>query len=97
MKARRAALSIALTMTVAACGSTPPDYSSVWSTPATTTASPTTSSAPQPIAEYLYGVGVTGEQIPLDKLTDIAVTLPRPPGWTKYNNSNFSPGTEVIA
>ena len=84
-------------MTVAACGSTPPDYSSVWTTPATTTATPTTSGKPQPIAEYLYGVGVTGEQIPLDKLTDITVTLPRPPGWTKYSNSNFSPGTEVIA
>ncbi|BBY57542.1 hypothetical protein MSAR_06780 [Mycolicibacterium sarraceniae] len=42
-------------------------------------------------------MGVSGEQIPLDKLTDIAVTLPRPPGWTTYSNSNFSPGTEVIA
>ena len=84
-------------MTVAACGSRPPDYSSVWTTPATTTAPPSTPGKPQPIAEYLYGVGVTGEQIPLDKLTDITVTLPRPPGWTKYSNSNFSPGTEVIA
>jgi hypothetical protein len=84
-------------MTVAACGSTPPDYSSVWTTPATTTAPPSTPGKPQPIAEYLYGVGVTGDQIPLDKLTDITVTLPRPPGWTKYSNSNFSPGTEVIA
>ncbi|BBY65097.1 putative lipoprotein LpqT [Mycolicibacterium helvum] len=97
MRARSAALVLALAMTVAACGSTPPDYSSVWTTPATTTAPPTTSGKPQPIAEYLYGVGVTGEQIPLDKLTDITVTLPRPPGWTKYSNSNFSPGTEVIA
>lgn len=81
---------------LAGCGSTPPDYSSVFTSPATT-AAPTTSSTPQPIAQYLYGVGVTGEQIPLDKLTDIKVTLPRPPGWTKYSNSNFSPGTEVIA
>ncbi|MCX2931125.1 LpqN/LpqT family lipoprotein [Mycobacterium sp. CVI_P3] len=84
-------------MTVAACGTPPPDYSSVWTTPTTTTATPTTSETPQPIAEYLYGVGVTGEQIPLDKLTDITVTLPRPPGWSKYTNSNFSPGTTVIA
>ncbi|TGD87591.1 hypothetical protein BayCH28_13030 [Mycolicibacterium sp. CH28] len=84
-------------MTVAACGSTPPDYSSIWSTPATTAPTTTTSNKPQTISEYLYGVGVNGEQIPLDKLTDIKVTLPRPPGWTKYSNSNFSPGTEVIA
>jgi hypothetical protein len=97
VRARSATLSIGLAMTVAACGTTPPDYSSVWTTPATTTATPTTSGTPQPIAEYLYGVGVIGEQIPLDKLTDITVTLPRPSGWTKYSNSNFSPGTEVIA
>ncbi|WP_036340894.1 LpqN/LpqT family lipoprotein [Mycolicibacterium aromaticivorans] len=98
MRVGSAVLCIALATTVAACGSKPPDYSSIWSTPATTTtAAPTTSGKPQPIAEYLYGVGVVGEQIPLDKLTDITVTLPRPPGWTKYDNSNFSPGTEVIA
>ncbi len=97
MRALAAALAVALTMTVAACGSTPPDYSSIWSTPATTAPTTTTSSKPQTISEYLYGVGVNGEQIPLDKLTDIKVTLPRPPGWTKYSNSNFSPGTEVIA
>jgi hypothetical protein len=97
VRAPAAALAVALTMTVAACGSTPPDYSSIWSTPATTAPTTTTSNKPQTISEYLYGVGVNGEQIPLDKLTDIKVTLPRPPGWTKYSNSNFSPGTEVIA
>ena len=86
-------------MTVAACGSAPPDYSSVWTTPATTTttAAPTTTDKPQPIVEFLYGHQVVGEQIPLDKLTDITVTLLPPPGWTKHAKSNFSPGTEVIA
>ena len=42
-------------------------------------------------------LGVTGEQVPLDKLTDLTVTMPSPPGWTKYTNPNFSPGTEIIA
>ena len=84
-------------MTVTACGSDPPDYSSVWTSTPTTTTTTSSSDKPQPLAEYLYGLGVTGEQIPLDKLTDITVTLPRPPGWTKYANPNFSPGTEVIA
>lgn len=79
------------------CGSTPPDYSSVWTTPSTTTTTTTTSTSPTPIAQYLDSVGVTGEQVPLDKLTDLTVTLPRPPGWTQYSNPNFSPGTEVIA
>jgi hypothetical protein len=98
VKAGSAVVFIALALTVAACGTAPPDYSSVWTTPATTSAAaPTTTEKPQPFAEYLYGLGVTGEQIPLDKLTDLTVTLPRPAGWTKYSNSNFSPGTEVIA
>ncbi len=99
MRARSAALFLTLAMTVAACGSAPPDYSSVWSTPATTTtaAAPTTPDKPLPIVEFLYGHQVVGEQVPLDKLTDITVTLVPPPGWAKPATSNFSPGTEVIA
>ena len=101
MKARSAAVFLALAMTVAACGSKPPDYSSVWSTPATTSAqAPTTSAAPdkpQPIMEFLYGHQVAGEQVPVDKLTDITVTLQPPPGWIKPAKTNFAPGTEVIA
>lgn len=97
MKARAAVLSLALVLT--ACGSNPPDYSSIWTSSSTATTTTTTpaSDKPQPIAEYLYGLGVTGEQVPLDKLTDLTVTLPKPPGWTKYANPNFSPGTEMIA
>ncbi|HRD11596.1 MAG TPA: LpqN/LpqT family lipoprotein [Mycobacterium sp.] len=94
MKARAAVLSVALVL--AACGNSTPDYSSVYTTPSSPTTT-TTAATPTPIAQYLDGVGVTGEQVPLDKLTDLTVTLPRLPGWTKYNNSNFSPGTEVIA
>jgi len=97
VKARAAVLSLALVLT--ACGSNPPDYSSIWTSSSTATTTTTTpaSDKPQPIAEYLYGLGVTGEQVRLDKLTDLTVTLPKPPGWTKYANPNFSPGTEMIA
>ena len=96
MKARAAVLSLALVLT--ACGADPPDYSSLLTSPPTTTTTTTAASdKPQPIAEYLYGLGVTGEQVPLDKLTDLTVTLPKPPGWTKYANPNFSPGTTMIA
>jgi len=96
VKARAAVLSLALVLT--ACGADPPDYSSLLTPPPTTTTTTTAASdKPQPIAEYLYGLGVTGEQVPLDKLTDLTVTLPKPPGWTKYANTNFSPGTEMIA
>jgi len=95
VKARVAVLSLALILT--GCGANPPDYSSIWTSSSTTTTTTASSDRPQPIAEYLYGLGVTGEQVPLDKLTDLTVTLPKPPGWTKYANPNFSPGTEMIA
>ncbi len=81
-----------------ACGSKTADYSSIWTT--SETSSVTTTSAterPVPIAEYLASIGVTGQQIALDKLTDLTVTLPRPAGWSTYANPNFSPGTEAIA
>lgn len=80
-----------------ACGAQTADYSSVWTTSANSTSATAVSTTPTPIAQYLAGVGVTGQQIPLDKLTDLTVTLPRPAGWTKYSNPNFSPGTEAIA
>ena len=32
-----------------------------------------------------------------DKLTDLAVTVPTPPGWAPYQNTNLAPGTRVIA
>jgi len=80
------------------CGARTADYSSIVTTSAKTTESTeSTSATPTPIAQYLASVGVTGQQIPLDKLTDLTVTLPRPPGWTKYVNPSFSPGTEAIA
>ena len=79
-----------------ACGARTADYTSLLpSSPTSVTA--TTSTTPTPIAQYLDTVGVTGQQVPLNELTDLTVTLPRPPGWTTYANSNFSPGTEAIA
>ena len=84
-------------MTLTACGAQTADYSQIW-TSGTTAAAPTTApTSPTPIAQYLSGAGVTGRQVPLDSLTDLTVTLPRPAGWTKYANPNFSPGTEAIA
>lgn len=82
-----------------ACESSPPDYASIWtSTPAAITdTAEDKSDPPLTIAQYLHGVGVTGEQIPLDELTDIAVTIPQPPGWADYSNPNFSPHTTIIA
>lgn len=92
----RVAAALLVAATVTACGAKTADYTTLLpSSPTSTTAS--TSTTPTPIAQYLSSVGVTGAQVPLDKLTDLTVTLPRPPGWTKYSNPNFSPGTEAIA
>ena len=93
---------LAVAVTLAGCGPKTADYSSIWTTPTspteTSTAEDDTPKArPVPIAEYLASVGVTGQQLPLDKIPDLTVTLPRPAGWTKYANPNFSPGTEAIA
>ena len=98
---------VAVLAAVIGCGPQTAEYSPIKAT--STTAPETeetaedaagadsTSTAPTPIADYLQSVGVTGEQVPLDELTDLKVTLPRPPGWTKYANPNLSPGTEAIA
>ena len=91
------AAALAVVAAGTACGAHTADYSSVWTTSANSTSATAVSTTPTPIAQYLAGVGVTGQQIPLDKLTDLTVTLPRPAGWTKYSNPNFSPGTEAIA
>lgn len=97
---KAAITALAVTLVAAGCGPKTADYSSVWTTPGGSTATSAATAAPNkrvPIAQYLSSIGVTGQQIPLDKLTDLVVTLPRPAGWTTYANPNFSPGTEAIA
>jgi hypothetical protein len=89
---------LAATVGAVGCGTRTADYSSIVTTSAKSTEdTETTSTTPTPIAQYLASAGVVGQQIPLDKLTDLTVTLPRPPGWSTYDNPNFSPGTEAIA
>jgi hypothetical protein len=95
---RRAFVILAAAVLTAGCGAHTADYSTIGTrTPTSSEAPEEPSTRPVPIAEYLNSVGVTGQQVPLDKLTDLTVTLTRPPGWTKYSNPNFSPGTEAIA
>ena len=81
------------------CAPEPPDYQSLLSTTPTTTTTTAEegSEAALPIATYLEQKGVVGEPIPADKLTDLTVTYPTPPGWEPFFNSNLQPGTRVIA
>jgi hypothetical protein len=93
---RLAAASAVLALCVSGCGTDAPDYQSIWSTSSSTTAAPTTSGKPVPIAAYLDKAGVVGEPVAPDKLTDLTVTFPTPAGWQPYFNTNLAPGTRVI-
>jgi hypothetical protein len=97
---RRAAVAAAaaLVLATAACGAETPDYQSVWSTSSSAPPSPETpTETPVPIAQYLEGVGVTGRTVAPEKLPDLTVSIPTPPGWKPYPGTQFEPGTRVIA
>jgi Probable lipoprotein LpqN len=96
VRLRHCAATAALALAVAGCGAEAPDYQSIWSTSATTT-TPTSTEPPVPIAAYLERAGVSGDPVAADKLTDVTVTIPTPPGWKPYANPNLAPGTRVIA
>jgi Probable lipoprotein LpqN len=83
-------------LAVAGCGPATPDYHSIWSTSATTTTT-TSTEAPVPLSAYLENLGVNGAPVAPDKITDLTVSIPTPPGWHPYSNPNLAPGTRVIA
>jgi hypothetical protein len=80
----------------AGCGSKAPDYQSIWTTspPSTTT---TTTASPVPLSQYLESIGVSGEQVAPNTLTDLTVSIPTPPGWEKVEKPDIAPATEMIA
>ena len=86
----------ALVVLTAGCGSKAPDYQSIWTTspPSTTT---TTTAAPVPLSQYLESIGVSGEQVAPNTLTDLTVSIPTPPGWEKVEKPDITPTTEMIA
>ena len=97
MTLSRCAATVAVVVLAAAgCGAEQPDYHSLWTT-SSTTPTPTSADAPVPIGKYLEDAGVTGEPVAPQQLTDLTVTMPRPKGWSQYNNPNFAPGTQMIA
>lgn len=99
LRLRIALAALATATVVTGCQAHTADYSSLATTSPRSTAESTSAppTTPTPIAQHLAGLGVIGQQLPLDELTGITVTLPRPPGWSTYDNPNFSPGTEAIA
>ncbi|ANE81924.1 hypothetical protein A7U43_24040 [Mycobacterium adipatum] len=95
MRAALAVLAAAVSL-LAGCGDATPDYQSLLST-APSTSPPATSEESVPLSAYLEGVGVKGQPVAPEKLTDLTVTVPRPKGWQDYTNTNLAPGTRVIA
>ena len=93
---RAAVAVLALTVLPVGCGPKTPDYQSIW-TRTTTTPTPAPTEAPVPFAQYLKDSGVSGEPVAPDKLTDLTVSIPTPPGWEKVDKPNIAPTTETIA
>ncbi|WP_144207537.1 LpqN/LpqT family lipoprotein [Mycobacterium tilburgii] len=92
---RLAAAIAALTLAVVACGPKSPDYSSVWTT--SSTATTTTTDRPVPLSMYLNSIGVTGQQVAPDSLTDLRVSIPTPPGWSRFTDPHIAPETLILA
>ena len=84
-----------LSLTPVACGPKNPDYQSIWTT--TTSTTPVPSGTPEPFSQYLQDNGISGVPVAPDKLTDLTVSMPTPPGWGKADKPNIPPTTEAIA
>jgi hypothetical protein len=91
-----AATITALTTAAVACGPKTPDYSSVWTTSSTATTA-TTTDKPVPLSQYLNSIGVTGQQVAPNAVTDLTVSIPTPPGWAPFTNPHITPETLILA
>jgi hypothetical protein len=104
VRSRAAVATVALALaglSLAACETKPPDFQSILATSTTTTSSaaPTTPVKPVPFAKYLESIGVTGQAVAPNTLTDLTVSIPTPPGWTPAPNKNPNgpPPAEIIS
>jgi len=86
-----------IALVVAGCGPSTPDYKSIWTTTTSTTTTAPNTDKPISLSTYFENIGITGAPVAPDKLTDLTVTVPEPPGWKPYFNVNLSPGTRTIA
>lgn len=86
-----------IALVVAGCGPATPDYKSIWTTTTSTTTAAPNGDQPISLSTYFENIGITGAPVAPDKLTDLTVTVPEPPGWKPYFNVNLSPGTRTIA
>ncbi|WP_420108331.1 LpqN/LpqT family lipoprotein [Mycolicibacter arupensis] len=95
---RMAAATLACTALVSAasgCGSKTPDYQSIWGNGSTTTTS-SEPEAPVTVGRYLEDQGVVAEAVAPNALTDLTVSIPTPPGWTRKENPMLPKTTLVL-
>ncbi|OBY33803.1 lipoprotein LpqT [Mycolicibacter kumamotonensis] len=77
------------------CGTKAPDYQSIWANGSTTTTS-AEAQAPVTVGRYLEDQGVAAEAVAPKALTDLTVSIPTPPGWTKKESPALPATTLVI-
>lgn len=90
-------MAILLAATVVGCAPSAPDYRAIWQTTTTTSAPATDAEKPISLSTWFENAGVNGAPVAPDRLTDLTVVVPSPPGWMPYVNANLSPGTRTIA
>jgi hypothetical protein len=88
---------VALALSAVACRPEAPDYQSVLSRSSTTSAAATTTEKPVPLSQYLQSIGVTGQPVAPDSLTDLKVSIPTPPGWSPFTSPNISKETVILS
>jgi len=97
VRPRHSAAIVALLLSAVGCGPKSPDYQSIWTTTSTTSSTPTSTAPPVPLSQYLEGVGVTGQQVAPDSLSDLTVSIPTPPGWSPYDDPKIKQPTKTIS
>ncbi|BBX23688.1 putative lipoprotein LpqT [Mycolicibacter terrae] len=85
----------ALVGAAAGCGAKAPDYQSIWTNGSSTTTSEEPQ-APVTVGRYLEDQGVAAEAMAPNALTDLTVSIPTPPGWTKKESPTLPATTLVI-
>ena len=84
-----------LVSTTSGCGTKTPDYQSIWGNGSTTTTS-SEPEAPVSVGRYLEDQGVAAEAVAPSTPTDLTVSIPTPPGWTKKENPMLPATTLVL-
>jgi hypothetical protein len=50
-----------------------------------------------PFRDYLAGIGVTGAPSPVSNTPGLTVTVPLPPGWSRYTDPVFATGVDYVS